>query len=404
MDIGTSVGVALTLILGGLGIAYGGYSLETAHPPLAVCSYVLAALCVVGAAGVLLVHWYDHVHPRAVIFIAAAAATAAGIGGVTAFLWTIRAGGVKPTPSVSVQRPRVFIKSSKLYQALGTSDKIDIELWISNGGDIDAAGELTDISFRFDPSEPPIRLQYQPGVTVRFDLAPTQDTYLRLSSTLPMTPEMIKALNEGTARLYVFSRGSYTGGKGDTYPLPFCRMYHPTMPGNLIHCPEDTMVGEVVGQSGTLAQKPATLEERPYLAAESMTLTELAVGNVVSIDVVFKNTSLRLAQNVTTNAVVWSQAVDDVDAPCPELPQRQPLKFLSKGTLGVNDALTIPVRTGKPLTAAQSEALHNRLVFLYVYAIAEYEDGGRRYLTEAYGRYDVAFRGFIRCDKHNRAT
>lgn len=405
MDTGTTIGITLTLILGGLGIAYGGYSLETNHPALAVCSYVLAALCVIGAAVVLLVHWHDQAHPRAVIFIAVASITAAGIGGVTAFLWIMRVGDVKPAPSVSIHRPRVFIKSSKLYQPLGTSDRIDIELWISNGGNIDAVGSFSDISFRFDPSKPPIRLKYQPGTTVQFDLAPMQDTYLRLSSTLPMTPEMIKALNDGTARLYIFSRGSYGGGsKGDTYPLPFCRMYHPTMSGNLIHCPEDTMVGEVVGHSEMPPQKPVALKERPYLAAESMTLTELTVGKAVSIEVMFKNTGPSLARNVTTNAVVWSEPVSDVDAPCPELPSRQPLKFLSKGTLGMNEALTIPVRTDKPLTAAQYEALHNRLFWLYVYAIAEYEGDGATYFTEAYGRYDVAFHEFVKCDKHNQAT
>jgi hypothetical protein len=60
MDTGTVLGVVgliVTLILGGLGIAYGGYSVKADYPVLAVLSYVLGSGLVAGAvvAGILII-------------------------------------------------------------------------------------------------------------------------------------------------------------------------------------------------------------------------------------------------------------------------------------------------------------------------------------------------------------
>lgn len=307
----------------------------------------------------------------------------------------------------AVPHPKVFIKSSKLYQPLGTSDRIEVEVWLYNSGEVTAIGTFSNISFRFDPSKPPIRLQYQIGAaSINFDLAPKQDTYLRLASTLSMDEQMIKALNEGGARLYIFAKGSYSDEKGEhNYPLSFCRMYHPTMPGNLIHCPEDVTVYESIGQVET-PPAPGVVQskQRPSLVTEDMVITEFAAGKIISVDVTFRNTGQTPASNVTTHAVVWSEPVVDVDATCPELPPRPSLKFLSKSTVGTNGAIKVHVHTDKPITGAQFDAIQNRLFWLYVYAIAEYEGDGEGYFTEAYGRYDIVFRDFIKCDKHNQAN
>lgn len=143
-------------------------------------------------------------------------------------------------------RPNVFFKWTKLYEPLGKSDKMAIEIWLSNSGTEDAKGGFTGISFRFEPAPYSKPLEYQTGgENGTFTLAPFQDTYIRLGSTLRLTPEMIKALTDDPprARLYIFARGWYSDIAGTkTYELPLCRVYHPTMPGNLIYCPDDVTV------------------------------------------------------------------------------------------------------------------------------------------------------------------
>jgi hypothetical protein len=52
MDVGTFIGVMLALFFGGLGIAYGGYSVHTDQPLIAVLSYVFGGGCI--AASIVL--------------------------------------------------------------------------------------------------------------------------------------------------------------------------------------------------------------------------------------------------------------------------------------------------------------------------------------------------------------
>ena len=101
---------------------------------------------------------------------------------------------------------------------------------------------LLGISFLFEPAPYSKTLRYQTeGENGTFTLAPLQDTYIRLVSTLPLTPEMIKALRDDPprARLYIFARGWYSDmASTKNYELPLCRVFH---------IPPDLVVGRLRG-------------------------------------------------------------------------------------------------------------------------------------------------------------
>jgi hypothetical protein len=49
MQTGTVIQVVLALVFGGIGAAYGGFALNTAHPFLAVLSYLVSIACIISA-------------------------------------------------------------------------------------------------------------------------------------------------------------------------------------------------------------------------------------------------------------------------------------------------------------------------------------------------------------------
>jgi hypothetical protein len=153
---------------------------------------------------------------------------------------------VKPIDAVPDRRPQVFFKHSLFLGPLGNSENMAVDLLLSNSGTTGAKGGFKNISFRFEPAPYSSELRYfAEGAKGTFTLAPSQETHIRIGSKLPVTPEMIAALSSEPprARLYIYAKGWYSDLEGlNTYDLSFCRIYHPSMPGNLIYCPEDVSV------------------------------------------------------------------------------------------------------------------------------------------------------------------
>lgn len=145
-----------------------------------------------------------------------------------------------------MERPQVFFKNSLFIGPIGSNDNIAVDLVLSNSGAGEAKGEFDNISFRFEPIPYSRELRYfAGGAKGAFVLSPSQETHIRVGSTAAFTSEMISALNSEPprARLYIYSKGWYSDLQGSrAYDLSFCRMYHPSMPGNLIYCPEDVSI------------------------------------------------------------------------------------------------------------------------------------------------------------------
>jgi hypothetical protein len=80
--------------------------------------------------------------------------------------------------------------------------------------------------------------EYHAGGEVKSILAPSQKLrgQMRFYEHI-LTNDEITALNEERGRLVFFADGEYTDELGSkTYELPFCRMYHPDMIGNVVFC------------------------------------------------------------------------------------------------------------------------------------------------------------------------
>jgi hypothetical protein len=149
-------------------------------------------------------------------------------------------------PTAPERRPQVFFKQSAFVGRLGDNANMAVDLLLGNSGAVEARGAFENISFRFEPSPFAKELRYlAEGTSGKFDLAPSQEANIRIGSMLPLTPQMIAALvsDPPQARLYIFAKGWYSNPEGSTkYDLSFCRIYHPSMPGNLIYCPSDVAV------------------------------------------------------------------------------------------------------------------------------------------------------------------
>ena len=152
----------------------------------------------------------------------------------------------KQPHATHAQRPQVFFKHSLFVGPLGKSANMAVDLVLSNAGAAAAKGGFDNISFRFEPAPYASELRYfADGAKGSFTLEPSQETHIRLGSTLALTPEMIAALNSESplARLYIYAKGWYSDLQGsEVHDLSFCRIYHPSMPGNLIYCPEAVSV------------------------------------------------------------------------------------------------------------------------------------------------------------------
>lgn len=144
------------------------------------------------------------------------------------------------------RRPQVFFKQSAFVGRLGDNANLAVDLLIANSGAVEAKGAFENISFRFEPAPYANELRYfADGTTGTFDLAPSQEANIRIGSKLLLTSQMIAALvsDPPQARLYVFAKGWYSNPEGSTkYDISFCRIYHPSMPGNLIYCPSDMAI------------------------------------------------------------------------------------------------------------------------------------------------------------------
>jgi hypothetical protein len=145
---------------------------------------------------------------------------------------------------------------------------------------------------------------------------------------------------------------------------------------------------------------------RPTITVKDVTLVRLSAGETVGVHVMLGNSGQSLARNVTTLAAVWSAPITGAGASCPDIPSRpDPLPSQSRGDVGIQHGITIPVYGGQPLSPGQVSAISAGSHALYVYAIAEYRGlTDDRYATEVYGRYDVNSHAFVKCDRHNEAS
>ena len=141
MDVGAFIGVMLGLFFGGLGITYGGYSVHTDYPLIAVLSYVFGAGCV-GASVVLTFLRIDG-HERSVKLASPSGRTSPLETHQTIPILPIESDPISPAPPrIVVSLPPQELTQFFIDHVTAQAEKL-IQPYI--GKWLKASGEITDV-------------------------------------------------------------------------------------------------------------------------------------------------------------------------------------------------------------------------------------------------------------------
>jgi hypothetical protein len=165
------------------------------------------------------------------------------LAAITVWLQTV----IEPdADSVQKERPYVIFRTTSVRPlAVGEYPLIQYEL--ENIGTVEARIVIKNSTCWFTQDANRRSFEYPARGEVKFILAPSQKIHgqMRFNEHI-LTDDEIKALNEERGRLIFFAQGEYTDHFGtQTYELPFCRMYHPDILGNVVFCEDDIKFKEI---------------------------------------------------------------------------------------------------------------------------------------------------------------
>jgi hypothetical protein len=151
-----------------------------------------------------------------------------------------------PTAGISsvATRPYVVFASAQLVVPSDRDKPIHVTFDLKNNGQSEAVGSFKDFTYYFSTQPEQREFSYQQSKPVTFSLAPAEQWRGYFLPSFVLSTEKLEALNSGSARLFVYAKGEYRDVAGNSYQLPFARMYHPTVAGNLAICPDDIVFKE----------------------------------------------------------------------------------------------------------------------------------------------------------------
>ena len=141
--------------------------------------------------------------------------------------------------SSTATRPYVVFASAQLVVPSDRDRPIQVTFDLKNNGQSEAVGSFKDFTYYFSTHPEQREFSYQHSEPVTFSLAPAEQWRGYFLPSFVLSAVKIAALNSGTARLFVYAKGEYRDVAGNSHQLPFRRMYHPTVDGNLAICPDD---------------------------------------------------------------------------------------------------------------------------------------------------------------------
>jgi hypothetical protein len=168
------------------------------------------------------------------------------ISAVLAFYGTqlARDGWAKVFPvkaSTVATRPYVVFTSTDLIVPQDRKQPIQIHFDLKNNGQSEAKGSLKDFTYYFSTNPEQREFAYQKSEATSFSLAPLEQWRGHFLPPFILSVEMLKALNAGSARLFIYARGEYRDASGKGYSLSFARVYHPTVAGHLAMPPDNVV-------------------------------------------------------------------------------------------------------------------------------------------------------------------
>jgi len=138
--------------------------------------------------------------------------------------------------SVDESRPYVFFKIARLKTELKENEKPIIEFVLVNTGEIEAFCEIGDITYYFDVEPASENLEYLGENYNKVSIAPSQEYGGEFRPEFLVTTEKLSAIKSGHAKLYFYSKGSYTDKSGRSYDLEICWIYDEEFSSRLALC------------------------------------------------------------------------------------------------------------------------------------------------------------------------
>ena len=141
-----------------------------------------------------------------------------------------------------IKRARVLIVEKKLVIPSDEDEPLRMVFGFMNLGDADAVVTIRDSTYYVstDPKQTVFKYQPSPPFKIPVEAVPNAIWHAELRYNIKFTPEKLKALKKGDARLLFYARVNYQDSTGEEHPLPFAEMYDYAMQGNLIAPPDDT--------------------------------------------------------------------------------------------------------------------------------------------------------------------
>lgn len=146
---------------------------------------------------------------------------------------------VTPSIVIGLSRPYVVVAGVQLVLPDDRSQPVQVLFDLKNTGQTEAIGSMYDFTYYFSTDPRQQEFAYQKSQRTSFRLAPNEQWRGHFLPAFLLSNEKLKALNQGKARLFIYARGEYSDGAGNTYDLPFSRMYHPVVAGFLSVAPDD---------------------------------------------------------------------------------------------------------------------------------------------------------------------
>ncbi|HKO98267.1 MAG TPA: hypothetical protein VJU86_14815 [Pyrinomonadaceae bacterium] len=344
--------------------------------------YWLIPACAVFTVAVLSAYWYNVVKPARVV------------------------GG---TVQSSAGRPFVFVKHIALEQPLAAGKAPAVVFILANSGSMEAHVRIWDSGsyLHYDPSgkrEP--RPTYLTTPENTFSLVPTAEATGRIKfPNLNLVPSEIELLSTGKAALYFFARGEYVDELGRAWPFPFCRIYSPDFPGNVVNCPSEFKIEDAQAEPATKnnpASPPLSIAERPYVAVKSIKLSKVDVGQSPIVEILFENAGKTPAHNVSFQYfVVIAHGLIPENPEYPKIKGEIGKVFMQSG--GLQEGRIVADWT---IETEDMEGIKNKSFRLCVFGFGTYEDGaGTAHKLKFCGFYNPEQPSQLSvCPAHNSST
>ena len=140
-----------------------------------------------------------------------------------------------------VKRAHVLLVEARLILPTKDGDLTRITFGLINRGNSDATFISKDRTYMLTDNPEEKVFKYLPAAPEEIPVPAIADaiTLGDMRFKMPMSPEILAALNTGKARLFFFAHGEYREADGRVYPHPFSAMYDLLSVTKLIACPND---------------------------------------------------------------------------------------------------------------------------------------------------------------------